>query len=354
MTSFERSNSAGSGKIASIEILRGIAACLVVFSHAARHTDRYSAAPGLITLFQPGHAGVDLFFTLSGFIILYVHRADIGQPGRLRHYATRRFSRVMPLYWIALSTTICLNIAGHHAIPATGEVLWWATLLPTTTEPLFAISWTLQYEAMFYVCFGLLIIDRRLGLLAFSAWMIVVAAFLDTGWPPALCRVFGLEFLFGIAAAQVLHRVRIERPILVASLGAAAFTIAYTLEACGLMGGFGVVARFAYGIPAAVMITGVAAAERAGQMTMPRWLEPIGRASYSIYLFQFIAIGTVWQALLATGLAGMLNAPMLFAVLVAAALAGGVIANHWVERPLLRVFRRKRPFKLSAGVALGH
>ncbi len=327
-------------RLASIEILRGIAACAVIFSHVARHVDRHIAAPDLITLFQPGHAGVDLFFTLSGFIILSVHRSDIGRPSRFSHYLSRRLTRVMPLYWIALIATIGLDIAAQHPAPSAGSLLWWTALLPTTIEPLFAISWTLQYEAMFYVCFSILILDRRLGILAFSVWMIVIAAFLNTPWPPALCRVFGLEFLFGALAAQALHGLRIERPGLLAALGASAFMLAYILEAAGIMNGFGITARFAYGVPAAVTIVGLAASERAGRMVLPRWLEPLGTASYAIYLFQFIMIGTLWQALRIADLTNRLSAWTLFALLTAAALAGGIAVNRWIERPLTRAIRQ--------------
>ena len=327
--------------IASIEILRGLAACLVVWSHVARHVDRDAAAPLLIKLFQPGHAGVDLFFTLSGFIILLVHRSDIGRPERLRHYAVRRLSRVMPLYWIALAASLVIAAAGQHGgFPGTPSLIWWAALLPTSVEPLFAIAWTLQYEAMFYLCFALLILSRPLGVLALGGWMLVIVCFLGMAWPPALCRVFGLEFLFGLAAAQILHAVRVPRPAAVAAVGGAAFALAYALESAGLMNGFGTLARFAYGIPAATLIVGLAAAERNGRVLLPRWLEPIGRASYSIYLFQFIFIGTTWQALRLTGLTARLDSVTLFVLLSAASLLGGIAVSRWLERPLLALMRR--------------
>ena len=95
------SNTQSGSKFALIEALRGLAATAVVFYHTARHTDKAYGTPLLRQIFQFGHAGVDLFFVLSGFIILFVHFRDIGQPGRLSYYANRRFTRVMPTYWVA-------------------------------------------------------------------------------------------------------------------------------------------------------------------------------------------------------------------------------------------------------------
>ena len=66
----------------------------------------------LMSIFQFGHAGVDLFFVISGFIILFVHYDDIGRPERVGRYLGRRLSRIMPAYWVALTFTIVLSLGG--------------------------------------------------------------------------------------------------------------------------------------------------------------------------------------------------------------------------------------------------
>jgi hypothetical protein len=59
----------------TLQLLRGIAAMLVVFYHGT-HTD-------FLGFFKFGYMGVDLFFVLSGFIILYIHFTDFGVKHRL-------------------------------------------------------------------------------------------------------------------------------------------------------------------------------------------------------------------------------------------------------------------------------
>ena len=194
-------------RLSGIEALRGIAATAVVFSHAARHVDKAFGAPGLITAFQAGHAGVDLFFVLSGFIILFVHRRDIGQPGRLQHYLGRRFNRVMPLYWLVLALTIGMSVAGRHDAPSLPWLLWSAALLPSLSEPLLGIAWTLQFEVVFYAAFAVLIVSRGAGLALLAvwfAWIVAAALGLDsTGVPGSLCGFSDSKWLLTVVGFVV-------------------------------------------------------------------------------------------------------------------------------------------------------
>lgn len=341
------------GRLFGIEALRGIAATAVVLSHAARHVDRARPAPGLIYIFQPGHAGVDLFFVISGFIILFVHRADIGRPGRLAHYAGRRFTRVLPLYWIALALTIAMGVAGGHGLPSPGMLAWSATLLPSVREPLLGIAWTLQCEAVFYGVFAMLIVSRNTGLVLLAAWLCWILAamggHLSAGVPGALCGMFGVEFFLGMAAAQALHAGMVTRPRVVAGIGLVAFGAALVLEGAGVLNGFGIAARFVYGVSAAFIVMGVAAADAAGRSRVPAWLRGLGSASYATYLFQFVFIGILWKLFGATGLERLPNL-VLFLALAGTAVAGGIAMGRLIEKPLLRAIRsRGRTPVLSPG-----
>src|ERR1700737_2029314 len=79
----------GHEKLLGLQVLRGVAAVLVVLHHVAA-TLALPKYMGLVVaggIFAPlGRAGVDLFFVLSGFIIYYVHHGDIGRPRRLGRY----------------------------------------------------------------------------------------------------------------------------------------------------------------------------------------------------------------------------------------------------------------------------
>ncbi len=329
-------------RLSSIQALRGAASVAVVLYHTARHVNKSEGAPGLARGFQSGHAGVDLFFVISGFIILFVHRPDIGRPDRLARYAGRRFSRVLPLYWIALALTLVMLVLGH-GLPGVGWILWSATLLPTGPEPLMGHAWTLQSELVFYAVFGVLILDRRAGAAVMAAWLACMAAAVAGLFPPhtpsALFREYGVEFFLGMAVVVAIGRGTRAANGRVAAAGAVLFAAAMAMETAGLLNGQAPYARLAYGLPAALLVAGLAAWERDGGLVVPRWLVALGEASYSIYLFQFIFLGAAWQAWQRANLTQIVPPAGCFVVLATCAILGGVAASRLIERPLLRLMR---------------
>ena len=124
-----------------------------------------------------GHAGVDFFFVLSGFIITFVHRTDIGKPKRLGHYLERRFTRVFPFYWLVLIFSLLATWLLHRAqFPAVREILANLLLLPQTEDKIVGGAWTLVYEIMFYFVFAIAICNRRIGAAVLCVWAALVAA----------------------------------------------------------------------------------------------------------------------------------------------------------------------------------
>lgn len=338
-------------RLDGIEAARGVAAASVVLYHVARHVDKAAAAPWLTTAFQSGHAGVDLFFVLSGFIILHTHRADIGQPSRLFRYVGRRFTRVLPLYWIALGVSVAIGVVGRHGWPAAADFAWSASLLPTWREPILGVAWTLQYEAVFYAFFAVLICSRAAGMALLASWLaLIVTGMFGAGvsaLPPALTGGYALEFFLGMCASLVLHHGPTPLPGWLTWAGILGFATAGTLESRGVLDGYGDLARVAYGVPAMLTVLGLAAADQAGRLRVPGWLAAMGSASYSIYLFQFVFIGIVWQILQRFGMGTSLPTLSVFAILAAAALGGGMLMRRAVERPLLARVRDHSPSALK-------
>jgi peptidoglycan/LPS O-acetylase OafA/YrhL len=331
-------------RLEGIEASRGVAASLVVLAHVARHLDRASGAPLMTAAFRFGHAGVDVFFVISGFIILFVHAADVGDARRLAHYAARRATRLLPTYWVALALTVVLAVGGGHGVPSFAALAWSVTLAPSDQPMLLGIAWTLQFEVLFYVLFGVLVANRTAGTLALTMWLASAGLTAMTAWraswlPDQFAAPFVFEFFLGMAAALTVQRGGVPRPDVFLAAGILLFVTAAVLEDSGLLDGFGAAARLAYGVPSALAVLGIAEADRRDARRVPAMLRALGGASYSIYLFQFVFIGIVWQVMRAARLDQMLPAVVMFAALALAAIGGGVAMSVWVERPLLRVLR---------------
>ncbi len=208
-------------QLSGVQALRGLAACIVVLSHAASHVDKAFGAAWLETVFHPGHAGVDLFFVISGFIILFVHGKDIGRPRRVAHYLSRRFSRVYPLYWTALAITVAIMVAGSHAMPEFRRMVFSIFLMPAPGGQVLGVAWTLECELVFYAVFAVLVLNRSFGRATMAVWLAWIAL-TGAGYhllraPPALNGMYCLEFFFGMAVAQLTRLGPIPQPRLVAA-----------------------------------------------------------------------------------------------------------------------------------------
>jgi exopolysaccharide production protein ExoZ len=117
-----------------------------------------------------GAAGVDLFFIISGFIIVYASEPLFGKPAGPQVFFLRRLIRIAPLYWTVTAFFIVLFLASPNGFAATiaasntsiGAIIASFMFLPFarpdgTMFPLHSVGWTLNYEVFFYVIFEALL-----------------------------------------------------------------------------------------------------------------------------------------------------------------------------------------------------
>jgi exopolysaccharide production protein ExoZ len=340
--------SRGRARLEGVEAGRGVAALLVVFYHAALHVE--GDVPGSAVLWglpHFGHAGVDFFFVLSGFIISFVHRKDLGRPDRLGHYLERRFTRVFPFYWLVLAFCLLDTWLLHRAqIPGAREVLSNVLLLPQAKDQIVGGAWTLVFELMFYLVFAIAICSRRIGAVVLCAWAALVVAgivfnplYRSTALAVATSP-FCLEFFLGIGAAVILSRRTVPLSGIVLVVGLAGFAAAGLCEVAGSLSGFGAPARLAYGACAFMVILALVERERSGHLRVPRFMAVLGRASYSVYLVHLIAIGITFKFLsMAIRLTPSWSF-LVWALLCSMGLAAGILASIWVEQPVIRFVRK--------------
>jgi peptidoglycan/LPS O-acetylase OafA/YrhL len=167
----------GAERIAGLDVLRGFAAAAVMLHHHGQYYD--VLYPGRIPLsvdLGPGHFGVELFFIISGFVILMT----IEHKKSVREFAVSRAARLTPAFLAALVMATVIRTLSP------------APLLDTPTVPLFLANltmapslfgqtgmdmpyWTLTYELVFYLAMGLIL---ALGMLRWSEWfgLLAVAA----------------------------------------------------------------------------------------------------------------------------------------------------------------------------------
>jgi peptidoglycan/LPS O-acetylase OafA/YrhL len=346
----------GEDKLLAIQAARGAAAILVALYHGSRLTalPQYLGHKAFGGLFEFGHAGVDFFFVLSGFIILFVHRPDIGRPDRLPRYAWRRFVRIYPIYWVVTAGLVAMAFASPDRAQRLEPLHLLASVLlvPHGQDPLLGVGWTLQHEMLFYLLFATLILGRRMGLAAFGLWAAVVALRLfvlpaGSFGDGAVELAFGfvgagyhLQFFMGMAAALVVRDAPVAAPRLLAALGAAAFVATGLAENAGLFAPGTLPGTMFYGAAATATIIGLGCAERAGSLRVGRIGGFLGAASYSIYLLHTIIISLGIRVLTEAGITRALPDWLSVLLLVAVALAASFALHLLVEQKLLQLLRR--------------
>jgi exopolysaccharide production protein ExoZ len=340
-----------------LESCRGIAAFGVVIHHIQLllQEPRYGGVAPFGGALFPGYHGVDFFFVLSGFIITYAHWNDIDHPQAIGRYGWRRFSRVIPAYWAV--TTLLLVI--YLSFPSLGKpsyhdpvvIVTSYLLLPMPDMPVLGVAWTLRFEAIFYVLFAVLILNRRIGIGVFAVWFVAVAFALpfQLGFPASFfLSELNAQFLMGMMICIMLKRLRPWRPELLAATGVALLVAFYGLEAryAPAFEGNGLAyavrdtyGHFAYGIAAAVTILGLAQLELSRKVTIPAPLLQLGRASYSLYLIHGFCLSLTATVLFRLGGVTRFGLAPVAVALAASALAGGLLFHAGVERPILRALR---------------
>jgi exopolysaccharide production protein ExoZ len=326
--------------LVSIQAARGVAALLVALMHAGRMLSlpQYVGYVPLDGIFSFGHAGVDFFFVLSGFIIFYVHHRDIGRPDRLGRYGWRRFVRIYPIYWIVTGAALGLAVLGHKALSAE-HVFVSVALLPQSGEPVVGVAWTLEHEVLFYALFGLLIANYRVGIAAFGCWAVLIGAEYLERLPgallPFLASSYHLHFFLGILCAWLVLADKIRYPLLLTTLGIVIFFAAGIAENEGALAFSGAPGRPLFGIGAACVIAGLAAAERVQTIRFGALAEFFGGASYSLYLIHTTIIGLTAHALQSAHAISHLAASVALGLCIALSVAAALTLYGYVEAPLL-------------------
>jgi len=342
-------------RLTAIQALRAIAAIAVTLAHVIGDITARTGVE-LVPRVAVGAAGVDLFFIISGFIMVYASRGLVGQADGWSIFLSRRLARIVPLYWLVTLIYLLMQIAqGKWQVVQlewiVASLLFWP--FPGVTgaglSPFYGIGWTLNFEMMFYVVFSAALWLRRRDPSWVVASILAGGVALGVALPlPDLLRYWTneivLNFVFGIAiAVAFLRGVRLPYALgaLLVALGVGGLIVSTWL---GFMAALpdqppAFPRSLAWGLPMALIMAGVALTVSPSETTpsgVARLLHRLGDASYSIYLVHPLVI-VAMRPVLAASVAAL--APLPAALLHLVLVAGLVVAASTVifaafERPL--------------------
>lgn len=341
-------------KFKNIQALRAIAAILVFGVHLNVVESRFTGSEFLGLLSPLGNYGVDLFFVISGFVMITSTWDDFQTPGISFRFLLRRFTRIYPLYWIVLFPILILYLLAPDMVNASQEerpnILASFLLTPQTGYGLLIVSWTLVYELFFYIVFAAILnFKRRFSIPLLYLWgtvTLLISLFAGQQNNVYLHVYAGpllLEFIFGVSIGYYLKKRAVASvfPILILGIIGLLITDLSSFPFEGrapLHGTF----RFLFaGVPAALILLGICGLEMRYGFVFPEWLQNIGNASYSLYLWHIPM--TILAGRLTAHLSVIRSTPGHIVWLVAVStfvIGASTLLYRLIERPILRFFAR--------------
>lgn len=337
-----------------IQALRAVAALAVLFGHLAQMDHRFASGELFALAGMRAFAGVDLFFVISGFIMVYVTRS-LDQPGikKTSQFLFARATRIYPPYWLFLS----LSILGFLALPGMANrslgdlnliqdfMLW-----PTHSAPALAVGWTLIHEMYFYIAFtGFLLVSKRFLPALLAVWLgFIIIGHLMVGFNPSpLLRLvthpLTAEFIAGAILGLLAIRFQFRWIIPVTLLALAWYIVGLFIVPFDPLDP---VLSFwqrvlLVGVPAILLVYAVVGWEQKNTYRPHPYTIRLGDWSYSLYLGHLLVLVPVYAigSQILPDWGGMDNL-----VMALIAFAGSILlaslAYHLFEKPTLFAARQ--------------
>lgn len=277
-----------------IQVLRGVAALMVVYAHAI--TMRWGMGISIATAngaLKFLVSGVDIFFVISGFIIARTASeaaATGGRPGALSFFL-KRAARIYPAFWLVLVAAIVSSFfikpgAGMPWVPSLGPDVW---LLATRYIWYVPPAWSLYFEMHFYVLLTLVILIAPRHVIPLSLALIVLCGLLGASVSQELLGPltdpltieFGLGIVVAIATLRAPnHRISV---FLITSASIVLFFVGGYMSFLNENGVQGLPRVATFGIGSAFAVYAFVLAEFRGAKFSPV-MQYFGAISYSLYI----------------------------------------------------------------------
>lgn len=334
--------------IKTLQAGRAVAAFAVAAYHLSiiMGEPRYGGEEVFRQFTRQGNLGVDFFFVLSGFIILFAHFKDIDNPGAVGKYLYRRFVRIFPVYWLYTLVFVgVLAVTGGTVAKVPSTVSDWITSLTlirfTDGTPPLTVAWTLFHEVAFYATFSILIINKRLGIGVFiliSAISILLYHFpAEEERTPfnVYTSAYNLYFLLGMGAYMLYRRGGSGVAEFILGLVISLTTVAEIFIPQQLL-------PLTLALGMALLLAAVTKFEAAGKIDVPKFITLAGDASFTIYLTHTNFQGTLLKIMKVTGLQNNIGNELTYIIVLVGTIVLGCVAYLIIEKPILGFFGKYR------------
>jgi exopolysaccharide production protein ExoZ len=344
-------------QLPAIQILRALAALAIALLHSFEDASQLSRRLGEEFAPQrllPLDAGVDLFFVISGFVMVYASRDMFGRTESAGVFLRRRLARIVPIYWAVTLLYLAVSFGGLAPVNRPQPDGWeiaasflfvpWILGQGPLVQPVYTLGWTLNYEMLFYALFALFLPLKRAVAVPLLVGVLMLLVAVGQVIPSSQVqlhfwtRSIILEFAFGMIIGQMaLSGVRPGKG-LAAALSVAALAMLWIGH---VQLGIFPDRALQYGLPAALLvIAALAFNDIDAARPLARLGVRLGDASYAIYLLHpFVIRGVAVTA----GLWLTRLSPWLYvAICLALTCLVAWLVWRWFERPVTRALQGSR------------
>ncbi|GGA41921.1 acyltransferase family protein [Dyella nitratireducens] len=298
-------------KLEWVQALRGLAAFMVVTVHSRSvlmDTGLGRAVADHVLL--PMAMGVDLFFIISGFLMVWTTRDFDGTKTYLWKFLAKRFARIWPLFAVMAPIALVVEhgFAGFRDASVALSYLEGLAFIPHNPgasgiyfQMAVGVAWTLCFEWYFYLVFAASMFLGRRRYMALIAWFALTLLVipisrggynLNVAAQPlvAWSRYANLainpivwDFVVGMAAGWLYgSRIRIKQAGVVYAVASLLLVLLLvTWRRIGMVNFFG---PHGWGAPLAILFVSMVPLAKADAIKVPKWSVWMGNISYSLYL----------------------------------------------------------------------
>lgn len=316
--------------INNLQILRAFAALNVVLFHTFGHTARHSGKDSELADFfgSWGNCGVDVFFVISGFIMVFIQHNTPKDPVE---FIKDRATRIIPLYWSVSLFFVMLLIfmpsSFAHALFDWQHALTsflFVSRISGFAFPVLDPGWTLEYEMFFYILFGLSLSIKKISSLITVPFVLLgCVLFVDL-------NVIVLEFAFGMFAGFLYIKGWLKKwgwPLFVSGCVSMLSSLFVDIELARVL-------RF--GVPAFFVTLGCCYLPQMNN----KLLILIGSASYSIYIVHTLTLPMFFKVFKFTKIpAADVAADVLTVLCVLFSACVGILVYLIYENPLAKLIK---------------
>lgn len=350
-------------KLTFLQAFRGIAALMVVILHSRINYPTNESSLISNWLFNANGSGVDLFFVISGFIMVYTTRNTDGTFLYTTKFAVKRFARIVPVYLVVSIIFYIVMLITYGFINADYKFGWNDVIkslmfipldlnngsAPFFGSPVLHVGWSLNYELYFYLIICISLLFKKFRWVVFSSWIAFSLLFLPyifgndvtligfqrynfSSYLNIITSPLIWEFVAGVVIGWLYFSpLQIHNPIVARSIAWISAAFAFWWIVSGVHSGVGVTH---WGFPMVIMVFCFVIASKTYEFTVPKWLIWLGDISFSLYLVHPIVTDTASLILWDTPARVAIQDPSFLPLMVALSLAVASLSHHYLEKGL--------------------